>query len=66
MMPIPTEVPQQNRDEYLSTRKAPPGEEDADDDSIGDPDHQNENDFLFNDTKPGHYSYHTFSLNAAT
>jgi hypothetical protein len=46
-------LPQQNRYEYLSTRKARP--EDPDYNSIGEPDTQIE----------GHNSYHTFSLNAA-
>jgi hypothetical protein len=64
--PIPTEVPppKQNRNEYLSTRKRMPGEEDEAD-SIGDPDPIDANDIIFQENgEGGNHSYHTFSLNA--
>lgn len=42
---VPTEIPQHNRDEYLSTRKVPHEETTR---SIGDPDPVDEDDLIFN------------------
>lgn len=64
--PILTEVPlpAHCRNDYLSTRKRMPGEEEEGE-SIGDPDPIDANDLIFEENGDGgHYSYHTFSLNA--